>query len=73
MIPGVHLLLADIRSLMAHVGDTSNLILDPDLDTYYLMDAVLLKLPDGAALSGQARIQGKRSLRPAQALTATWP
>jgi signal transduction histidine kinase/DNA-binding response OmpR family regulator/HAMP domain-containing protein len=62
-------LLADIRSLMAHVGDTSNLILDPDLDTYYLMDAVLLKLPDGAALSGQARIQGKRSLRPGEALT----
>jgi signal transduction histidine kinase/DNA-binding response OmpR family regulator len=62
-------LLADIRSLMAHVGDTSNLILDPDLDTYYLMDAVLLKLPDGIALSGQAHIQGKRSLRPGQALT----
>ncbi|NND92607.1 MAG: hypothetical protein HKN42_17270 [Granulosicoccus sp.] len=27
------------------IGDQSNLILDPDLDTYYLMDAVLLKLP----------------------------
>jgi signal transduction histidine kinase/DNA-binding response OmpR family regulator/HAMP domain-containing protein len=63
-------LLADIRSLMAHVGDTSNLILDPDLDTYYLMDAVLLKLPDGAAFSGQARIHGKKSLRPGQALTS---
>jgi hypothetical protein len=55
-------LLADIRSLMAHVGDTSNLILDPDLDTYYLMDAVLLKLPEGADLSGQARMHGKKSL-----------
>ncbi|CAN1208888.1 PP2C family protein-serine/threonine phosphatase [Tumidithrix helvetica PCC 7403] len=34
-----------IDKLRAHVGDTSNLILDPDLDTYYLMDSSLLKLP----------------------------
>jgi methyl-accepting chemotaxis protein len=34
-----------IEKLRAHVGDTSNLILDPDLDTYYLMDSSLLKLP----------------------------
>lgn len=27
------------------IGDQSNLILDPDLDSYYLMDATLLKLP----------------------------
>jgi methyl-accepting chemotaxis protein len=33
--------------LIAHVGDTSNLILDPDLDTYYTMDAVLSRLPEG--------------------------
>ncbi len=31
--------------LMAHVGDTSNLILDPDLDSYYLMDATVNLLP----------------------------
>jgi methyl-accepting chemotaxis protein len=30
--------------LMTRIGDRSNLILDPDLDTYYLMDIVLLKL-----------------------------
>ncbi len=29
----------DIQSLVGHIGDTSNLILDPDLDSYYLMDA----------------------------------
>jgi two-component system sensor histidine kinase/response regulator len=39
-------LAAGITSLARVVGDSSNLILDPDLDTYYLMDAVLLKLPD---------------------------
>ncbi|HMI86667.1 MAG TPA: methyl-accepting chemotaxis protein [Polyangiaceae bacterium] len=37
---------ADIRALMTHVGDSSKLILDPDLDTYYAMDAFLLKGPD---------------------------
>ncbi len=34
-----------IRQLVTHVGDTSNLILDPDLDTYYLMDATLIGIP----------------------------
>lgn len=39
--------LADaLVTLRLHVGDQSNLILDPDLDTYYLMDTVLLKLPE---------------------------
>jgi methyl-accepting chemotaxis protein len=38
--------IADIRTLITHVGDSSKLILDPDLDTYYLMDAFLLKEPD---------------------------
>ena len=36
----------DINRLNTHIGDTSNLILDPDLDTYYLMDATLIKLPE---------------------------
>jgi methyl-accepting chemotaxis protein len=34
-----------IIALISHVNDTSNLVLDPDLDTYYLMDAFSLKLP----------------------------
>ncbi|MGE4351303.1 MAG: methyl-accepting chemotaxis protein [Bdellovibrionales bacterium] len=37
--------LADVRGMIAHSGDTSNLILDPDLDSYYLMDITLLALP----------------------------
>ena len=48
----------EVRDLMVHVGNTSNLIVDPDLDTYYLMDAVLLKLPEGANLLTQARMLG---------------
>lgn len=35
----------NIELLIAQVGDTSFLILDPDLDTYYTMDAFLLRLP----------------------------
>jgi len=31
--------------MITHVGDESNLILDPDLDSYYLMDVTLLALP----------------------------
>ncbi len=38
-------LLADTRTILGHAGDTSNLVLDPDLDSYYLMDAVLFGLP----------------------------
>jgi PAS domain S-box-containing protein len=38
-------LIADILLLISHVGDTSNLILDPVLDSYYLMDAVVNNIP----------------------------
>jgi diguanylate cyclase (GGDEF)-like protein len=34
------------RALITRIGDQSNLILDPDLDSYYMMDAVLLKIPE---------------------------
>ncbi|AUN99785.1 hypothetical protein DOM21_01870 [Bacteriovorax stolpii] len=37
--------LKDLRDLVVHTGDTSNLILDPDLDSYYLMDITLLAAP----------------------------
>lgn len=37
---------ADTSNAIREVGDKSFLILDPDLDTYYLMDAILLRLPE---------------------------
>ena len=46
-------LVAGIRDQFTHVGNTSNLILDPDLDSYYLMDAILLKLPEAADFARQ--------------------
>jgi diguanylate cyclase (GGDEF)-like protein len=33
------------RKLIADVGDYSNLILDPDLDSYYLMDVAVVHVP----------------------------
>lgn len=35
----------DIKNIIKHVGDESNLKLDPHLDSYYLMIAVLEKIP----------------------------
>jgi signal transduction histidine kinase/CheY-like chemotaxis protein len=62
-------LVADIRGLISHVGDTSNLILDPDLDSYYLMDAVLLKLPNSADISRQIWLFGKKVILPGISIT----
>ena len=58
--------IADIRGMIGHSGDTSNLILDPDLDSYYLMDVTLLALPQtldrlsviGSTLYGQLTSAG---------------
>lgn len=38
-------LVSGVRGLISTVGDQSNLILDPDLDSYYTMDATLIQLP----------------------------
>ena len=51
-------LVSAVRALIARAGDTSNLILDPDLDSYYIMDMMLLKLPDGLDLLWQIRQHG---------------
>ncbi len=37
--------LAAVLDLVGRVGDGSNLILDPDLDSFYTMDLVVVKLP----------------------------
>lgn len=47
--------LAEARSLAARIGDDSNLTLDPDLDTYYLQDIVVGKLPTLLSQFGEAR------------------
>ncbi|TIC84004.1 methyl-accepting chemotaxis protein [Nocardioides sp. GY 10127] len=36
---------AALRTLIAAAGDRSNLILDPDLDSFYVMDALVVQVP----------------------------
>ena len=64
-------LIADVRGLITHIGDTSNLILDPDLDSYYLMDITLLDLPQMQDRLQEVRSYGQRiwaqkNIRPEQ-------
>ena len=40
--------------MMRRVGDSSHLIHDPDLDSYYLMDAAIIRLPDAVVYAGRA-------------------
>ena len=56
-------LVGDIRTMITHAGDTSNLILDPDLDTYYLMDVTLLALPQTQDRLARMMAYGEDTLR----------
>jgi methyl-accepting chemotaxis protein len=55
-------LIAGIAGLMDHVGNTSNLILDPDLDSYYLMDIVVTRFPHIAEKLAILRELGAQTL-----------
>jgi len=46
-----------IRTLITHSGDTSNLVLDPDLDGYYVMDMTLHALPQHQERLGRAILE----------------
>lgn len=47
--------ISGILALINLVGDTSNLILDPNLDSYYLMNTIVNTLPNLSETLGQAR------------------
>jgi methyl-accepting chemotaxis protein len=51
-------LVENMIALISHIGDTSSLILDPELDSYYLMDSIVNKLPLLSEKIGQARALG---------------
>lgn len=40
--------------LIREIGDSSHLVHDPDLDSYYLMDAAIVRLPDAMVYAGRA-------------------
>ena len=52
-------LVADLLALISGLGDSSGLILDPDLDSYYLMDAAMLKLPGQEDALSLASVQAQ--------------
>lgn len=47
-VPHVDKLIADINGLIKHVGNTSNLVLDPNLDTNYLVNSIVNSIPNAA-------------------------
>lgn len=51
-------LIADVLGHMQHIANASNLMLDPALDSYYLMDSVVSILPVLAENMGQVRGMG---------------
>ena len=57
----------DLIRLVNKMGNHSNLILDPDIDTYYLMDATQFKLPTLADELGRAQALGVAVLQLARA------
>jgi signal transduction histidine kinase/DNA-binding response OmpR family regulator len=64
-------LLEDIRTMITHAGDTSFLILDPDLDSYYLMDATLQALPETQSRLAALLDYGEDALRSLEAARAS--
>lgn len=56
-------LATDIDRLSARVGDTSNLISDPDLDTYYLINATWRQLPEMEKILSQIRLISQKISR----------
>lgn len=54
--------ISSTRALISRIGDQSNLILDPDLDSYYAMSLVLLRFPELVDLLAQIRAQAHRAV-----------
>lgn len=51
-----------ILTLRQDIADASELSLDPEMDTYYLMLAVVQRFPDAAEQMGRARSEGTAAL-----------
>ncbi|WP_088316889.1 methyl-accepting chemotaxis protein [Kineosporia sp. R_H_3] len=63
-----------LADLVTQVGNTSNLILDPDLDSFYVMDALVVQVPKvlvaAAAAAAPGEAAGGDDLVAAQAVRA---
>jgi diguanylate cyclase (GGDEF)-like protein/PAS domain S-box-containing protein len=61
------------RALVVRVGNQSNLILDPDLDSYYTMSLILLRFPEllelNAAMGARLHSHGAQELEETESRT----
>jgi methyl-accepting chemotaxis protein len=62
--------IAALVGLLTQATDASNLTLDPDIDSYYLMDAALFRLPDILESTGKLRGLGLAVMRAGEATPA---
>ena len=51
-------LMTDLNAIILQVANASNLVLDPDLDSYYVMDLVINKIPEALNSVGLVRTLG---------------
>ncbi|NOQ93997.1 MAG: HAMP domain-containing protein [Methylophaga sp.] len=51
-------LIAKIYTLFEHISNKSGLVLDPELNTFYIMDAIVYRLPNVTENLGQSRGMG---------------
>ena len=63
-------LVDDLRLMITHAGDESNLILDPQIDSYYLVDVTLMALPENQDRLGRAILFGRDLLTKGQGTVA---
>ncbi|HLF28771.1 MAG TPA: GAF domain-containing protein [Anaerolineae bacterium] len=59
-------LMAAVRAFIAQIGAASSLTLDPDLDTYYMMNLVLRQSPENHRLLMDLLTIGEKGLRQGQ-------
>ncbi|MBT9598018.1 MAG: EAL domain-containing protein [Vitreoscilla sp.] len=62
-------LVRDARALLTRLGNQSNLILDPDLDSYYTMSLVVLRLPELLELQQRVGAHLRQAAEPAERRT----
>jgi PAS domain S-box-containing protein len=53
----------EVRDLTTEIGNRSGLVLDPDLDSYYLMDVVVNRLPEAERYTTQLAIDHEVNAR----------
>lgn len=51
-------IIVEVLDLILKIGESSGMVLDPELDSYYLMNALVFRLPDMVEIIGKTRDLG---------------